>query len=326
MKAFVLQNGNLQRMNVAEPKVDKNDVKIALKSVGLNRRDLYIKGRVGNQPEALTLGSDGAGIIEEVGSEVTEVIVGDEVIINPSLRWYDKSAAPPENFDILGMPDNGTFAEKIVLHENQVEKKPPYLSWNEASVIALGALTGYRAMFTQGLLQAGQTVFIPGGSSGVATLMIQYAHAIGAHVIVSTRSKEKSEFLKTMQTIRVIDTDDNWQKVLANESIDLVIESVGAATFNRSLQTLKKGGRLVVFGATTDDEVTINLRDFFYSQYQMLGSTMGSRDELKSALHLMEAHAIRPVIGNTYSFDKIEQAFADLKQNKYIGKLAVSID
>src|SRR5699024_2473788 len=119
---------------------------------------------------------------------------------------------------------------------------------------------------------------IPGGSSGVATYVIQFAVAIGAKVIVSTRKKDKIETLYTLGAHRVLMTDENWDHALANETIDLVIESVGAATFNSSLSILKKGGKIVVFGATTVDEVTINLREFFYGQYQMFGSTMGSRE------------------------------------------------
>src|SRR5690625_3565110 len=148
---------------------------------------------MGNKEEALILGSDGAGVIEAVGEGVDQFAVGDEVIINPSLRWDKNSDAPPEGFDILGMPDHGTFAEKIVISANQVEKKPHYLTWDEAGVLALAALTGYRAMFTKGKLQEGQTVFIPGAGSGVATYMIQFAHAVGARIIVTSRDKRKRE-------------------------------------------------------------------------------------------------------------------------------------
>src|SRR5690625_2324906 len=107
-----------------EPKVNRGEVIVALKVAGLNRRDLYIQNRMGNKEEALILGSDGAGVIEAVGEGVDQFAIGDELIINPSLRWEKNSDAPPEQFDILGMPDHGTFAEKIVISANQVEKKP----------------------------------------------------------------------------------------------------------------------------------------------------------------------------------------------------------
>lgn len=113
---------------------------------------------------------------------------GDEVIINPALRWDRNSDAPPAGFDILGMPDHGTIAEKIVIDKNQLQRKPAYLSWEEAGVLALAALTGYRALVTKGRVKEGETVFIPGAGSGVATYMIQFAKALGAKVIVTSRS------------------------------------------------------------------------------------------------------------------------------------------
>src|SRR5699024_7326729 len=127
-----------------------------------NRRDLYISDRRDGEMEPLILGSDGAGVVEADGASVVEFAAGYEVIINPALRWFTKTAAPPTDFEILGMPDHGTFAEKIVIDAKQLEKKPKHLTWEEAGVLGLAALTGFRAMFTRGQLTAGETVFIPG--------------------------------------------------------------------------------------------------------------------------------------------------------------------
>src|SRR5699024_8392053 len=120
-----------------EPTAAAGEVVVSLKVAGLNRRDLYIRNRWNKKDEALILGSDGAGVVEAVGNGVDQFQVGDEVIINPSLRWYENSDAPPKDFDILGMPDHGTLAEKIVISAEQLEKKPDYLSWEEAGVLAL---------------------------------------------------------------------------------------------------------------------------------------------------------------------------------------------
>src|SRR5699024_4171045 len=147
--------------------------------------------------------------------------------------------------------------------------------------LALAGLTGYRALVTKGGIQQGQTVFIPGAGSGVATYMIQFAKAKGAKVIVSSRSKDKQQQALKIGADIAVDTDADWNEALMDEKIDLVIDSVGAATFNKSLSILKKGGKMVVFGATAGDTVDINLRAFFYGQYQLLGSTMGSREELR---------------------------------------------
>ena len=253
---------------------------LKLRTAGLNRRDIYIPNRRGSEVEALILGSDGAGVIESLGKGADGFSVGDEVIINPALRWHNNSDAPPAEFDILGMPDNGTFAEKIVLSVEQIEKKPDHLSWEEAGVLALAGLTGYRAVFTKGNLKAGETVFIPGAGSGVATYLISFAKNIGARVIVTSRSEEKRKQALRLGADLALDTNSDWKNELAAESVDLVIESVGRATFNRSLEILKKGGRIVVFGATTDDTVDLDLRNFFYNQFQLFGSTMGSRGRI----------------------------------------------
>lgn len=324
MKAFVHEFGKLKLKDMPEPVADKDEVVISLKVAGLNRRDLYIPGRRGDEAEALILGSDGAGIIESVGEEVTRFNVGDEVIINPSLYWHENSDAPPEGFDILGMPDHGTLAEKIAISGEQVEKKPEHLTWEQAGVLALSALTGYRALFTQGKFKRGQTVFIPGAGSGVATFMIIFAKHAGGKVIATSRSAEKRKQTKEiLGADLVIDTNSDWQKELKDETIDLVIESVGRATFNRSLDVLKKGGRIVTFGATTEDVVELNLRDFFYGQYKLIGSTMGSREEFRTMLEFIKKEGIYPEVDQTFTIDQCQEAFDYLEENKQFGKIAI---
>lgn len=325
VKAFVHEYGNLDIKQVKDPQVNEGEVLVTIHTAGLNRRDVGIPNRRAKEAEALVLGSDGAGVIAAVGDGVTNASVGDEVIINPALRWSEQSDAPPADFDILGMPDNGTFAEKITISADQVEKKPKHLSWDEAGVLALSALTGYRALFTKGKLKEADTVFIPGAGSGVATYLIMFAKSIGATVIVTSRSEDKRRQAAEIGADIVLDTASDWQAVLADQTIDLVIESVGKATFNRSLEILKKGGRIVAFGATTDDTVNLNLRQFFYGQYQLFGSTMGSREELRDMLALIEKHQIRPVIDSTFELNHAKEAFYYLKEGKQFGKVAIKI-
>lgn len=325
MKAFVLEKGKLHVTTMSEPAAKAGEVVVRLKVAGLNRRDLYIKGRVGIKDEPLILGSDGAGVIEAIGPNVTEWKVGDEVIINPSLGWEKNSAVPPEDYEILGMPDHGTLAEKIVISAKQIEKRPTFLSWEESGVLALASLTGYRALITRGNVEKGETVFIPGAGSGVASFLIQFAKAKGARVIVTSRDEQKRKAALELGADRAIATESDWQEELRDETIDLVIESVGKATFNRSLQVIKRGGTIVVFGATTEDVVSLNLRDFFYGQYNLLGSTMGSREELKEMLQFIETHEIKPVVGKTFSLDQCPEAFQFLEENKQFGKIAIDI-
>lgn len=325
MRAYVYEYGEHKLKEMPEVEAGAGEVVVSIKVAGLNRRDLYIANRLGPNESALILGSDGAGVVESVGEDVTNLAVGDEVIINPSLRWDKNTLAPPEDFDILGMPDHGTFAEKIVIGAEQVEKKPVHLSWEEAGVLALSALTGYRALFTKGKVTADDTVFIPGAGSGVATYMIQFAKAVGARVIVTSRDEKKRAAALELGADLALDTNDDWSKELVAESIDIVIDSVGAATFNRSLAILKQGGTFVLFGATAGDEVTLNLREFFYGQYHLLGTTMGSREELREMLNFIEKHRIKPIVGHRYPFAKIADAFHLLEENEQYGKIAITI-
>src|SRR5699024_4837150 len=156
------------------------------------------------------------------GSKVKDFSVGDEVIINPSLKWFEKSVAPPQNFNILGMPDHGTFTQEITINAEQIEKKPQFLTWEEAGVLGLASLTGYRALFTRGQLKKGDTVFIPGASSGVATFLIQFAKHVGARIIVTSRSEKKREQALAIGAHLAIDTNADWSKELADETVDLV--------------------------------------------------------------------------------------------------------
>ena len=325
MKAFIHEAGKLKIGEMKEPVAGRGEVVVAIKAAGLNRRDLYIPARRGDAQEAMTLGSDGAGVVESVGQGVEDFKVGDEVIINPALRWFENSDAPPKGFDILGMPDNGTFAEKIVISAEQVEKKPGHLTWEEAAVLSLAALTGYRALFTKGGLKAGDTVFIPGAGSGVATYLISFAKNSGARVIVTSRSEEKRKQALALGADRALDTNGNWGEELKGETIDLVIDSVGRATFNRSLDILKKGGRIVVFGATTEDTIDLDLRAFFYGQYQLFGSTMGSREELRDMLKHIEEFGTKPVVDRVFDLDEAQQAFDYIEESNQFGKVALRV-
>lgn len=325
MKAFVHEFGALKIDEMKDPVAGEGEVVVKLRTAGLNRRDLYIPNRRGGEAEALILGSDGAGIITSIGNGVDNFSIGDEVIINPALRWFANSDVAPDEFDILGMPDHGTFAEKIVISAEQIEKKPSYLSWAEAGVLALAGLTGYRALFTKGQLKEGETVFIPGAGSGVANYLISFAKNIGARVIVTSRSEEKREQALKLGADLALDTNGNWKKELEGETVDLVIDSVGRATFNRSLEVLKKGGRIVIFGATTDDTVDLDLRNFFYSQFQLLGSTMGSREELREMIAHIEKYKTRPIVDKVFELNEAVEAFQYLEESKNFGKIAFQI-
>lgn len=325
MNAIYVQSGKIIIGEQPAPIVGREDVLIQIQAASLNRRDLYTAGRLGNNEDALIIGSDATGVIKKIGEAVTQWQVGEEVIVNPSLRWYEQSAIPPEEFEILSLPDNGTLANELVISQQQIERKPSYLSVEEAATIGIAPLTGYRALVTKGQIKAGQTVFIPGAGSGVATFIIQFARALGARVIVSSRSEMKRQQALAIGADVAIDTNGDWLELLKSEKIDLVIDSVGEATFNRSLEVLKKGGTLVTFGATTADITSINLRDFFYGQYTLHGTTLGNREEFRACIALMKAYEIHPAIDKVYRFGEALQAIERLQVNAQFGKIVITM-
>jgi len=302
------------------------EVRVKLKTAGLNHRDLFTLNRHQPTDPPLIIGSDGAGIIEAVGDGVTGVTIGDEVIINPGLGWKELSDAPPEGFEIVGLPDHGTFAEKIIVPAENAVVKPAHLSWEEAGVLSLAALTAYRALFTRGKLQSGMKVLVPGIGGGVATFLLQFALAAGADVYVTSRSEEKRSKALDLGARMAIDSSENWEQALGGVKMDLVIESVGAATINQSLKQLRKGGTIVTFGSSTGDMVNLNLREFFYGQFNLLGSTMGSAEEFEEMIQFISKHEIKPVMDQMYSLDQYQEAFQRLDEAKQLGKIGFYIE
>lgn len=309
-----------------EPAVGTNMIKVKLKAAGMNRRDLMVTTRHKADQPPLVLGSDGAGVIAEIGDGVDKFSVGDEVVISAAIGWEEKSDAPPEGFEILCLPDHGTFAEYIVVPAAIVENKPTHLSWEEAGVLPLAALTAYRALFTRGKVKAGDTVMLPGIGSGVLTFILKYAKAVGARVIVTSRSEEKRQKALKLGAAAAIATESNWNEELKGEAVDLLIESIGRATMNKSLDIIRKGGTIVTFGATTEDEVTIDIRKFFYGQYNLLGSTMGSHEEFKEMLAFIEKHKIKPEIDRSFQLSDCKEAFEYLRDSKNFGKIGFTIE
>ncbi len=329
MKAIVHaeQEGlkGLSLQDIDAPAVQKGMVQVKLKTAGMNRRDIAVTSRHKTDQPPLVLGSDGAGIIEEMGENVQGFTVGDEVIINPGLGWKHTSDAPPEGFDILGLPDNGTFGEYISVPVDNIVPKPEHLSWEEAGVLPLAALTAYRVLFTRGKIKPADTVMLPGIGSGVLTFALKFAKAVGAKVIVTSRHEEKLKKAKELGADIAIPTNSDWNEELKNEKVDLLVESVGRATFEQSLSIIRKGGTIVTFGATTEDEVTINIRKFFYGQFNLLGSTMGSAEEFADMLSFIEQHGIKPELDRMFSLSQYKEAFEYLQETKNFGKIGFSI-
>ena len=323
MKAVIHKGNGKEGLSYADfqersPKA--GEVLVKLKTAGLNHRDLFVLERHKPNEPALVIGSDGAGIIEAAGEGVKGLSAGQEVIINPSLGWEKNSDAPPAGHEIVGLPGHGTFAEYIIIPAENAEPKPEYLTWEEAGVFGLAGLTAYRALFTRGNAKPGMKVLIPGIGGGVALFLLKFAKAIGASVYVASRSEEKRQAALELGADKAIDSDGDWIEELGVK-VDLVIESVGAATFEKSLKQLRKGGTIVTFGSSTGDVIQLNLRDFFYGQYNMLGSTLGSSEEFREMIGFAKKHKITPVIDGFHPLSGYKDAFSRLEHARQLGKI-----
>lgn len=330
MKAFVHEGvqgiSGTQFRDMEEVRPASGEVKVKLLYAGINHRDLIVIQRHKQTDPPFIMGSDGAGIVEELGPNVEGVSIGDEVLINPSLNWMEKTDAPPEEFEILGLPHHGTFAEKITISAKNIEPKPKHLSWEEAGVLPLAALTAYRALFTRARIKSTDTILLPGIGSGAVTFLLLFAKAVGARVIVTSRSESKRKKALELGADLAVESSGDWDASLKGEKVDTAIETVGAATFNKSLHQLRKGGTIVTFGASAGDEITLNIRDFFYGQYNLLGTTMGSREEFREMLHFVNKHKIRPIIDKAFTLSEVEQALQRMDDAEQFGKIAIRIE
>ncbi|MER6768005.1 MULTISPECIES: zinc-binding dehydrogenase [Amycolatopsis] len=312
--------GGVRVAEVPVPRPGPGEVLVQLKAAGLNHRDLFIVDSRDPADPLAVLGSDGAGVVVAADASVE---VGTEVVINPSLEWAEPDVVP-EVPAILGVPTNGTLAEYVVVPAGNVLPKPAHLSWTEAAALPLAALTAYRALFTRGGLTAGEHVLLPGIGSGVATFALAMAKAVGATVSVTSRSPEKLAGATELGADRAIGSSGDWAAELG-EPVDLVVDSIGSATFDACLSVLRSGGRMVTLGATTGPDVELSLRNLFFRQISLLGTSMGSAREFSRMVELVTEHRLRPVVHHVYDLADGPRGLAELASGDQFGKLVVAI-
>ena len=312
---------------IEKPIADVGQVVVQLKAVALNRRDQWIRqGMYPNIQFNTVLGSDGAGVVESVGPNVSSGLIGKEVIINPNVNWGDNPKAQSADYSVLGMPTNGTFAEYIAVDADRLADKPNHLSWTDAAALPLGGLTAYRALFRQGQLKFGQNVLISGVGGGVAQFAFLFAMAAGANVYVTSGSEEKitkciSQGAKGGYNYR----ENAWFKAAAKETggIDLVIDSAGGDQINDFIKLMKPAGRIVFYGATNGTPKNLDMFRLFWNQVTLQGSTMGNDEEFETMLSFVNTHQIQPIVDSVRPFGQIISAFDDMKAGKQFGKLVV---
>lgn len=323
---------NLVYEDVPEPEPGPGEIVVRLHNAALNRRDVFVTRGMypGAKQEALpvTLGSDGSGEVVARGDGADGPTEGTEVVINPALHWGDDPRVPGKEYRILGLPDDGTFAQFVKVPADHVFPKPSHLSMAEAAAIPLAALTAYRALVTRGELQAGETVVIPGIGGGVATFLVQMASALGATVFVTSGSDEKIEKAKELGAEGGVNYNaENWSKELRGMTggVDLSVDSIGDEVFDTLVTIAKPGGRVVSFGATAGPVEKLVLPKIFLKQVTVLGTAMGTSEEFGAMLDLYAEKDLHPVINETFPLEEATAAMNHMEEGSGIGKIVLDI-
>lgn len=302
------------------PAPGKDEVLVRLRAAALNRRDLFItQGLYPGVRVPVTLGSDGAG---EVAS------TGDEVVIDPMLNWgSDPRVWDAEKSSLLGMPRDGTFAQYVVVPAENVYPKPEQLSMEEAAALPLAGLTAYRAVFTRGALQPGETILITGIGGGVQTFVLLFAKYGGARAIVTSSSDEKLERARALGADICINYKSvpDWEKRLRSQGpIDLVVDSSGGETLRKALDAVRPGGRIVVYGGTNGD-ATVKPFPLFWKHVSILGTSMGSPQDFVGMLELFRS-GLHPVVDRVFALRDASEAMEHVAKSDQFGKVVLRID
>lgn len=314
------------------------DVVVALKAAALNRLDLFVLAGLPGVPPSFPHipGADGAGLVEAAGSDVTEVRPGDRVVLNPGLSCYACAACRAgehslcTTYRLLGEHVPGTFREAIQVPAANVARIPAAVPWPEAAAFPLTFLTAWRMVVTRAAVRAGETVLVWGIGGGVALAALAIAKQRGARVLVTSSSAEKRRRALALGADAALDHADGdvpreVRALTGGRGADVVIETVGEATWDRSLRALARGGRLVTCGATTGPKVGLDVRRLFWNQYTVMGSTMGNAEEFRQVVRLLGEGALRPVVDDVFPVRDARAAYERMASGRQFGKLVLDI-
>jgi len=298
-----------------DPEVPDGWAKISVKAASLNHHDLWSLRGVGLREEALPmiLGCDAAGYDEDGNDVVVHAVVNQP-------HWSGDQTLDPKR-SLLSERHQGTFAESVVVPRQNVIPKPSSLSFAEAACLPTAWLTAYRMLFTQGSLKAGDTVLVQGAGGGVATALIMLARAAGLKVFATSRDEAKRARAVEIGAHEVFESGTRLPV-----KVDAVMETVGRATWEHSIRSLRPGGAIVISGATSgpklDDAMVAHI---FFLQLRVIGSTMGTTTELASLVNLMDASGVRPLIDRELPMTQARDGFAAMAEGDLFGKIAFTL-
>ena len=328
---FIAANGGPEAVKLGEqptPEPAPGEARVRVEAAALNHLDIWVrKGRPGVPARfPHVLGSDAAGTVDATGPGVVDWQPGDAVVVNPGLY----QGSDPLVGGILGAHRPGTFAEYVCVPAASLAQKPVHLDWREAAALTLAHLTAYRMLASRAQVQAGETLLIHGIGGGVALAALQLAVQMGARVVVTSSSADKLERARAMGAYATVNygaADDLPRAIreAAGGEIDVVADTVGAATWPVNLAVTRKGGRIVHVGITAGAETAASIATIYSRQLSVLGSTLGSRQELAALLRLVEVAALAPVIDTTYPLAEGPAAMARMEAGEQFGKLVLRL-
>jgi NADPH:quinone reductase-like Zn-dependent oxidoreductase len=314
------------------------DVVVALRAAALNHLDLFVLG--GMPGLALdfphVMGADGAGVVEAVGAEVRTVKPGDRVVLNPGVSCHACEFCRAgehslcTTYRLFGEHLHGTFAEALTVPEPNAVVIPAHVPWHEAAAFPLVFLTAWRMLVARAAVRSGETVLVWGIGGGVAQAALAIAKLKGARVLVTSSSEEKLERARALGADGAVnhataDVAREVRRLTDGRGADVVLETVGTATWERSVRLLARGGRLVTCGATSGPSVGLDVRRVFWHQLSILGSTMGNAEEFRQVVALLGEGVLRPVVDTVLPVREARAAFERLASGRQFGKLVLDI-
>jgi zinc-binding alcohol dehydrogenase/oxidoreductase len=297
-------------------------VTVALRASALNWHDVLVRQGRYRSPLPHIIGADGAGVRTDTG---------EQVVVLPSLNWGESDEAPSRRWEILGDHTPGTYAELVSVPADCLAAKPAGFSWAEAAALPLVGVTTYRALFVRGRLRAGESMLVVGAGGGIATMAISLSVAAGAAITVTSSSSDTIErAVSAGARGGVLHSETGWPEHARAMSpnragFDLVLDPVGR--WNESVRTLRPGGRLVVLGANAAQTALMDVRSFYFGQFDLLGTTMGSNRDFAGLLDMIDRCSVRPpVIDREFPLDRAAEAHEYLEAGRTFGKCVLTHD
>lgn len=324
MQAWILDEspGSYRLGEVADPPVGPGDVRVRPVASALNHMDLWVTRGKPRPHLPHVPGCDVAGVVESIGSGVHGIAVGDEVVVNPAVSPLDMVVAHGDDapmypgFEIVGEQRWGGHAELVSVPARNVVPRPAGRSWAECAAFPLATLTAYR-MLRRARLRAGERVLIVGIGGGVSMAALALARAMGATVYGTSRDPETCRRAVELGATDAFASDGDWPV-----KVEVVVESVGPATWDRSLRALLPGGRLVVCGGTSGPVVEVNLPRLFFKQHELIGSTMGGYGEFADVVRLVE-QGLPVTVDDELPVSSYPAALARLEGGHQLGKVVL---